>query len=192
MRRTALHAALLDAATAAGVWFVHEAVGEVTQDSTSVRPGTYALDTSPLPTGCTRPSVDRSAWTGLAGPRRWGIRRHIAPWTDYVEVHWARGAEAYVTPVGDDCVGIAILTSHKGDSTAISTNSSLKDRVHGLRTARTAPPARCGKGSQPNGRSGPAGWRRSRLRRRADRRRPGHSVRCRRPAGGLRHCRPAR
>ncbi|MDP9166448.1 MAG: monooxygenase, partial [Actinomycetota bacterium] len=50
------------------------------------------------------------------GPRRWGIRRHvqIAPWTDSVEVHWAPGAEAYVTPVADDCVGIAILSSSRG------------------------------------------------------------------------------
>ena len=51
-----------------------------------------------------------------SGPRRWGIRRHvqIAPWTDSVEVHWAPGAEAYVTPVADDCVGIAILSSSRG------------------------------------------------------------------------------
>ena len=51
-----------------------------------------------------------------SGPRRWGIRRHIqvAPWTDSVEVHWASGAEAYVTPVADDCVGIAILSSGRG------------------------------------------------------------------------------
>ena len=37
VRRTALHAALLEAATAAGVRFVHDEVGEVTQDATSVR-----------------------------------------------------------------------------------------------------------------------------------------------------------
>ena len=38
----------------------------------------------------------------------------IAPWTDSVEVHWATGAEAYVTPVADDCVGIAILSLARG------------------------------------------------------------------------------
>jgi len=43
--------------------------------------------------------------------RRFGVRRHLllAPWTDLVEVHWAEGAEAYVTPVGPETVGIAIL-----------------------------------------------------------------------------------
>ena len=50
------------------------------------------------------------------GPRRWGIRRHLAmtPWSDCVEVYWSDGAEAYVTPISDDCVGVAILTSRRG------------------------------------------------------------------------------
>ena len=44
-------------------------------------------------------------------PRRFGLRRHyaVAPWTDAVEVHFARGAEAYVTPTGPARVGIAFL-----------------------------------------------------------------------------------
>lgn len=54
---------------------------------------------------------------GLDGPaqpvraRRYGLRRHVAvaPWSDLVEVHWSRTAEAYVTPVGPDLVGIAVL-----------------------------------------------------------------------------------
>ncbi len=43
--------------------------------------------------------------------RRFGLRRHVAmtPWTDLVEVHWGERAEAYVTPVADDLVGIALL-----------------------------------------------------------------------------------
>ena len=42
---------------------------------------------------------------------RYGLRRHYrtAPWTDVVEVHWSRRAEAYVTPVADDLVGVAVL-----------------------------------------------------------------------------------
>jgi len=43
--------------------------------------------------------------------RRFGVRRHfgIHPWTDHVEVHFADGVEAYVTPVGANEVGIAFL-----------------------------------------------------------------------------------
>jgi flavin-dependent dehydrogenase len=44
-------------------------------------------------------------------PRRFGLRRHfsLAPWTDAVEVHFTRGVEAYVTPVGPRRVGLAFL-----------------------------------------------------------------------------------
>ncbi|UJP40338.1 NAD(P)/FAD-dependent oxidoreductase [Cellulomonas palmilytica] len=43
--------------------------------------------------------------------RRFGLRRHyrVRPWGDLVEVHWAPHAEAYVTPVGPDLVGVAVL-----------------------------------------------------------------------------------
>lgn len=43
--------------------------------------------------------------------RRFGLRRHfrVAPWTDFVEVHWGSGVEAYVTPVAEDVVGVALL-----------------------------------------------------------------------------------
>ncbi len=45
------------------------------------------------------------------GPRRFGLRRHlaVAPWEDAVEVHFAEGVEAYVTPVGPRRVGLAFL-----------------------------------------------------------------------------------
>lgn len=58
------------------------------------------------------------ALAGLEGPRRglwerFGVRQHfrVKPWTDLVEVHWADGCEAYVTPVGPERVGVAFLLS---------------------------------------------------------------------------------
>jgi menaquinone-9 beta-reductase len=47
----------------------------------------------------------------VLAPPRFGIRQHFAipPWADAVEVHFAEGAEAYVTPVGERRVGVAIL-----------------------------------------------------------------------------------
>jgi flavin-dependent dehydrogenase len=47
---------------------------------------------------------------------RYGIRRHfsVEPWTSKVEVHWADEAEAYVTPVGPDLVGVAMLFHGQG------------------------------------------------------------------------------
>jgi flavin-dependent dehydrogenase len=54
-------------------------------------------------------------WAGLDGTRarrrRIATRRHfsIKPWTDCVEVYWADLVEAYVTPVGPERVGVALL-----------------------------------------------------------------------------------
>jgi flavin-dependent dehydrogenase len=45
-------------------------------------------------------------------PLRFGLQRHYrcAPWTDWVEVHWHDRAEAYVTPLGAEEVGVALLS----------------------------------------------------------------------------------
>ena len=58
------------------------------------------------------------SWAGLedAGnsPRRYGFRLHfrIAPWSEYIEVHWGAGCQVYVTPVARDEVGIALLSGN--------------------------------------------------------------------------------
>lgn len=135
VRRTALHAALRDAAEAAGVGFVHDAIGEISQDATSVRAGALTARYLAAADGLHSP-IRRTLELSQPsrGPRRWGIRRHyqIAPWTDCVEVHWASGAEAYVTPVADDCVGIAVLSSSRGGfDSHFGEFPALRDRVHG-------------------------------------------------------------
>jgi menaquinone-9 beta-reductase len=73
-------------------------------------------------------------WAGLeSGPgpiRRFGVRRHylIRSWTDCVEVHWGPGCEAYVTPVGPDLLGVAMIWS--GEKTGFD---SLLERFPALR-----------------------------------------------------------
>ena len=64
-------------------------------------------------------STVRQAIGGQGVPRvrpRYGLRRHfgVRPWTDLVEVHWTDGAEAYVTPVAPNMVGVAVLTDVRG------------------------------------------------------------------------------
>jgi flavin-dependent dehydrogenase len=135
VRRTALHAGLLNAATAAGVHIEHEDIGPVIQTTTSVRCNGFQTRYLAAADGLHSPiraALGLSRASG--GARRWGIRRHhvMAPWSDCVEVYWSGDAEAYVTPVADDCVGIAILTSHKGSFDAhIAEFPALRDRVHG-------------------------------------------------------------
>ena len=135
VRRTALHAALLDAATAADVSFVHDDVGDIAPDARGVRVGQLRARYLAAADGLHSP-IRRSLGLAMpsSGPRRWGIRRHvqIAPWTDYIEVHWAPGAEAYVTPVADDCVGVAILTSRRGGfDSHLDEFPALADRLRG-------------------------------------------------------------
>lgn len=138
VRRTVLHDALSKAVADAGVQVVHAEIGEVTQDATSVSAAGFRARYLAAADGLHSP-IRRAL--GLAAPepqrRRWGIRRHvqIAPWSDCVEVHWGRGpqaCEAYVTPVNDDCVGIAILTSTRGGfEEHLRQFPALMERVHG-------------------------------------------------------------
>jgi flavin-dependent dehydrogenase len=63
----------------------------------------------------------------IARRPRFGLRRHyqLAPWTDLVEVYWAADSEAYVTPVADDLVGVAVLGGTVFDGTRGSFESRL-------------------------------------------------------------------
>lgn len=117
VRRTTLHAAMREAAEDAGVRFEHEAVRDVRQEDDAVLVDGERAGFLVAADGLHSPL---RRLLGLdAGPgrmRRYGLRRHfrVAPWTDHVEVHWSPGAEAYVTPVADDLVGVAVLTAGRG------------------------------------------------------------------------------
>ncbi|WP_328321978.1 FAD-dependent monooxygenase [Kribbella sp. NBC_00382] len=78
-----------------------------------------------------------SAARDAAQPRR-GLRRHytVRPWCDLVEVYWSRLGEAYVTPVADDLVGVAILTSERGSfDSHLEAFPALKRRLAGATEA---------------------------------------------------------
>jgi flavin-dependent dehydrogenase len=53
------------------------------------------------------------AWSSEA---RVGLRQHfrLAPWTDYVEVHWRDRCQAYVTPVGSREICLALIGDRSG------------------------------------------------------------------------------
>ena len=116
VRRTDLQQALAARAEAAGVRVLRDRVVALAQDGARVRARLAGGDAveAPWALGCDGlHSVVREhlgVRTTTDG-RRFGLRRHarVAPWTDLVEVHWGQAAEAYVTPVADDEVGIAVL-----------------------------------------------------------------------------------
>jgi flavin-dependent dehydrogenase len=120
VRRTTLHAALLERAVAAGVELRTGTVAHVEQDADGVTAA--GLRTSWLLAADGLHSTIRRD-LGLRGEptrarARYGLRQHFAtrPWSEYVEVHWSEHAEAYVTPVSDDLVGVAFLTARDGRS----------------------------------------------------------------------------
>jgi flavin-dependent dehydrogenase len=116
VRRTELQGALSRRADALGVRRVAAKVDEVTQDGRSV---SVAGVTASWLLACDGLHSTVRRRLGLDPPavpahvRRYGLRRHaaVAPWSEFVEVHWSPLAEAYVTPVAPDLVGIALLTS---------------------------------------------------------------------------------
>jgi flavin-dependent dehydrogenase len=130
VRRTVLHAALAARAAALGIPVLpvrvtafarhadHVTAADVEARYLVAADGlhstirrTLELDAAATPRRGPWPGARRPAQPRPVRLPRYGLRRHyrVTPWTDLVEVHWAPGAEAYVTPVSADVVGVALL-----------------------------------------------------------------------------------
>jgi len=80
-------------------------------------------------------------WTGLDGghprDRRFGFRIHyrVAPWSEYMELHWGAGCQCYVTPVAADKVCVALISrdSHLRLDEALGRFPELSARLAGAR-----------------------------------------------------------
>jgi flavin-dependent dehydrogenase len=116
VRRTRLHGALAATAEAAGAvlrWRTR--VESLTEDGLRLASGERLGARTVVGADGLHSRVRR--WAGLdrgAAPyRRFGVRRHyrLAPWSERVEVHWRDGCEAYLTPVGENELGVAMLWS---------------------------------------------------------------------------------
>ena len=140
VRRTVLHDALAAAVADAGIPVEQRPVAEVRDEGDHVlvdgEPARYLLAADGLHSPVRRRlGLDAPAKDGAR--RRFGQRCHVAqaPWSSYVEVHWSPRAEAYVTPVDDDIVGVAVL----GDAGArfddlLADFPVLRERLTGDRT----------------------------------------------------------
>lgn len=118
IRRTRLHAALVRRAEEAGVevgWGT-KATGLASGGKTGVATAEGEILARHL-VGADGLHSKIREWSGLARPaipwQRFGVRRHFAraPWSENVEVHWGPDVEAYVTPVGENEIGVAFLWS---------------------------------------------------------------------------------
>jgi flavin-dependent dehydrogenase len=143
VRRTVLQAALLDRLAALEVPVVAGRVDAISQNGSSVTAAGYTARYVAAADGLHSPirrqlglGLDKSG-SGSVGVRR-GLRRHFstAPWTELVEVYWSPLGEAYVTPVADDLVGVAVLTSARGSfDSHLDAFPALQRRLEGARPA---------------------------------------------------------
>lgn len=117
LRRTVLHNALLRRAEETGVemhWGIR---------ANGIRPGAaligHDVTAADWIVGADGQNSRVRAWAGLSrGIRktlRIGLRRHfrVERWTDLVEVHWGQTGQAYVTPVADDEVCVAVISRNR-------------------------------------------------------------------------------
>lgn len=118
VRRTALHTALARRAAALGIQVLPGKVGEVQQSPDAVTAAGLRARWLIAADGL-HSHVRRSLGLNLPDRRlrRYGLRRHyrVPPWSEFVEVHWSRHGEAYVTPVSDDLIGVAVLSTARCD-----------------------------------------------------------------------------
>ncbi|MEO5652974.1 MAG: NAD(P)/FAD-dependent oxidoreductase [Marmoricola sp.] len=140
VRRTTLHGALEEAVAKAGIVIDHHAVRAVEDRGDHVlvdgEPTRYLIAADGLHSPIRR-------LLGLDDPlarhRRYGLRTHVqvAPWTSFVEVHWSRMGEAYVTPVADDLIGVAVLSdARRPFDDLLASFPALASRVASAPTTR--------------------------------------------------------
>lgn len=113
VRRTTLHAAMRAAVAEAGVPVMRRRVESVQHLPDGVRVDGTVARYLVAADGLHSPIRRRLGLQGSAqARRRYGQRAHVRVplWTDFVEVHWSAVSEAYVTPVGPDLVGVAVLS----------------------------------------------------------------------------------
>ncbi|OBH08291.1 MULTISPECIES: NAD(P)/FAD-dependent oxidoreductase [unclassified Mycobacterium] len=118
VRRTTLHAALAARAKEEDTEWIRARVTSVEQDAHGVTAAgvraRWLVGADGLHSAVRR-AVGIKATAGT--PRRHGVRWHfkVPAWSEFVEVHWSRRGEAYVTPVEPDLVGVAILSGGRPD-----------------------------------------------------------------------------
>jgi flavin-dependent dehydrogenase len=115
LRRTALHRLMVDRAIDAGVrlaWGVRVSgitAEGVVADDRLVRARWIA--------GADGGNSPVRRWAGLDAchhqSRRFGFRRHyaVAPWSQYMEIHWGDACQLYITPIAPSEVCVVLISS---------------------------------------------------------------------------------
>jgi menaquinone-9 beta-reductase len=118
VRRTVLHAKLAERAAEAGASAIWGA--RVTQ----LADGGVACDGHEVESqwivGADGQQSQMRKWAGLEPrrrqPERFGFRQYfrLAPWSDFVEIYWSISCQAAVTPIGNNEIGVAVISRGSG------------------------------------------------------------------------------
>jgi menaquinone-9 beta-reductase len=74
--------------------------------------------------------LDRPQWSAPAKTSlRFGFRRRyrLAPWTDFMELHWGRRCQVYITPISRDEICVAMISSSPSLRPARRIDDSLEE-----------------------------------------------------------------
>jgi menaquinone-9 beta-reductase len=118
VRRTNLHRIMVEHAEAAGVQFLWRAVVTGIQGETVLLNDTAM--TARWIVGADGGGSRVRRWGGLDQHRRkeqrYAFRRHyrVAPWSDFMELHWGPHCQLYVTPVSPPEVCVALISEDPG------------------------------------------------------------------------------
>ena len=114
VRRTILHRLLRTAAEQAGVRLYWHCRGVTLADGGVISENLSVSANWVIAADGQKSTIRKAAGLDVDSipSVRYGFRRHFAvrPWTDVVEVHWARDCQAYITPINEFEVGVAVLT----------------------------------------------------------------------------------
>lgn len=120
LRRRILHAMLAAAAEKSGVRLLWKTpVSGITAEGVQLKSGFVPARWI---VGADGGGSRVRRWSGLEKfaqrTQRYATRRHyrVRPWSDYMEIHWAKGAQAYVTPIGREEVCIVVMAERLEDA----------------------------------------------------------------------------
>ncbi|MFY9937972.1 MAG: FAD-dependent monooxygenase [Silvibacterium sp.] len=136
LRRVALHTSLVDHAREMGVRLLWGALVTLNPGHPAALAGESVNYRYLI--GADGHSSRVRRWAGLECgkllTRRFGFRTHyrVAPWSQYVEIHWGAPGQAYVTPVSPEEVCVSVLTRFPGTTRSrevIHSIPALRDKL---------------------------------------------------------------
>jgi menaquinone-9 beta-reductase len=145
LRRPILHQKMLDRAAALGVQFLWETpVTGIRGDGVKLAGGNFVQAKWIIGADGGQSRVRR--WAGLESSNKrdsrlaWRAHFAVAPWSEYVEIHWAENAQAYVTPVSakEVCVVMVSRNENRDIRVALKEFPELASRLSGERLSRPA------------------------------------------------------